>query len=242
MPISASGWPARPTSAAPSASTASRTATSNSPSGRCRATSRSTACASWSIAPTAPPTRSRPRRCGSSAPRSSRSASTRRLQHQPRGRLDRPPRLPPRCARCAPISASRSTATPTGCVVTDEKGQLVDGDQLMAAIAESWAEDGRLAKPGHRRHGHVQSRPRALPRRHRPRPRAHAGRRPLRRRGHARRRATISAASSPATSSSPTTPPPATAWSRRCSFSPSSRNRAGRSARSATASSRCRRS
>ena len=38
----------------------------------------------------------------------------------------------------------------------------------------------------HRRHRHVQSRPRALSRRHRPRPRAHAGRRPLRRRGHAR--------------------------------------------------------
>src|SRR6195952_4330796 len=36
---------------------------------RGRATSPSTACASWSIAPTAPPTGSRPRRCGSSAPR-----------------------------------------------------------------------------------------------------------------------------------------------------------------------------
>ena len=33
-------------------------------------------------------------------------------------------------------------------VVTDEKGHLVDGDQLMAVIAASWHEDGRLAKPG----------------------------------------------------------------------------------------------
>jgi phosphoglucosamine mutase len=33
-------------------------------------------------------------------------------------------------------------------VVTDEKGHLVDGDQLMAAIAQSWAEEGRLARPG----------------------------------------------------------------------------------------------
>ena len=33
-------------------------------------------------------------------------------------------------------------------VVVDEKGQLVDGDQLMAVIARSWKEDGRLAKPG----------------------------------------------------------------------------------------------
>jgi phosphoglucosamine mutase len=33
-------------------------------------------------------------------------------------------------------------------VVVDERGHLVDGDQLMAVIAESWQADGRLAKPG----------------------------------------------------------------------------------------------
>jgi phosphoglucosamine mutase len=33
-------------------------------------------------------------------------------------------------------------------VITDEKGHIVDGDQLMAAIAQSWAEEGRLARPG----------------------------------------------------------------------------------------------
>ncbi len=33
-------------------------------------------------------------------------------------------------------------------VIVDELGHLVDGDQLMAVIAESWKEDGRLAKPG----------------------------------------------------------------------------------------------
>jgi phosphoglucosamine mutase len=33
-------------------------------------------------------------------------------------------------------------------LVIDERGQLVDGDQLLAVIAESWKEDGRLAKPG----------------------------------------------------------------------------------------------
>ncbi|NNM74471.1 phosphoglucosamine mutase [Enterovirga aerilata] len=33
-------------------------------------------------------------------------------------------------------------------LVIDEKGQIVDGDQLMAVIAKSWREDGRLAKPG----------------------------------------------------------------------------------------------
>jgi phosphoglucosamine mutase len=30
----------------------------------------------------------------------------------------------------------------------DERGDIVDGDQLLAVIAESWQTDGRLAKPG----------------------------------------------------------------------------------------------
>jgi phosphoglucosamine mutase len=33
-------------------------------------------------------------------------------------------------------------------VIIDEQGHVVDGDQLLAVIAESWLEDGRLAKPG----------------------------------------------------------------------------------------------
>jgi phosphoglucosamine mutase len=32
--------------------------------------------------------------------------------------------------------------------IVDERGRLIDGDQLMAVIAESWKDDGRLAKPG----------------------------------------------------------------------------------------------
>jgi phosphoglucosamine mutase len=32
--------------------------------------------------------------------------------------------------------------------VVDEKGHLVDGDQLMAVVAESWMDDGRLTQPG----------------------------------------------------------------------------------------------
>src|SRR6202045_3268634 len=32
-------------------------------------------------------------------------------------------------------------------VIADERGQVVDGDQLLAVIAQSWKEDGRLAKP-----------------------------------------------------------------------------------------------
>jgi phosphoglucosamine mutase len=33
-------------------------------------------------------------------------------------------------------------------LMVDERGRIIDGDQLLAVIAESWKEDGRLAKPG----------------------------------------------------------------------------------------------
>src|ERR1700728_3535186 len=33
-------------------------------------------------------------------------------------------------------------------VIVDERGHIVDGDQLLAVIAESWRDDGRLARPG----------------------------------------------------------------------------------------------
>ena len=33
-------------------------------------------------------------------------------------------------------------------LIIDEKGQRVDGDQLMAVVATSWRDDGRLARPG----------------------------------------------------------------------------------------------
>jgi phosphoglucosamine mutase len=33
-------------------------------------------------------------------------------------------------------------------LMVDERGRIVDGDQLLAVIAESWNGDGRLAKPG----------------------------------------------------------------------------------------------
>lgn len=33
-------------------------------------------------------------------------------------------------------------------MIVDDKGKVVDGDQLMAVIAESWHQDGRLSKPG----------------------------------------------------------------------------------------------
>jgi phosphoglucosamine mutase len=33
-------------------------------------------------------------------------------------------------------------------IIIDERGHIVDGDQILAVIAESWRADGRLAKPG----------------------------------------------------------------------------------------------
>lgn len=33
-------------------------------------------------------------------------------------------------------------------IIVDEKGQVVDGDQLMAVVAQSFQEDGRLSRPG----------------------------------------------------------------------------------------------
>jgi phosphoglucosamine mutase len=33
-------------------------------------------------------------------------------------------------------------------ILVDERGHLVDGDQLLAVIAQSWKEDGRLSRPG----------------------------------------------------------------------------------------------
>lgn len=33
-------------------------------------------------------------------------------------------------------------------MIVDEKGQIVDGDQLMAVVAKSWKDDGRLSQPG----------------------------------------------------------------------------------------------
>ena len=33
-------------------------------------------------------------------------------------------------------------------LIVDETGHLIDGDQLMAVVAQSWKEEGRLSRPG----------------------------------------------------------------------------------------------
>ena len=47
-----------------------------------------------------------------------------------------------------PISASHLTVTLTGLVIVDEKGKIIDGDQLMAVLAEAWFKRGRLSGGG----------------------------------------------------------------------------------------------
>ena len=64
-------------------------------------------------------------------------------------------------------------------ILVDERGHLVDGDQLLAVIAQSWKEDGRLAKPGIVATVMSNLGTGALSRRPRHRACAHAGRRPL---------------------------------------------------------------
>jgi len=89
------------------------------------------------------------KRCGNWAPTSSPSASSRMVSTSTRNAArPRRRRSPGRFARCAPISASRSTAMPDRVILVDERGHIVDGDQLLAVIAQSWKEDGRLARPG----------------------------------------------------------------------------------------------
>ena len=132
--------PIRTASAAPSASTACMTATSNSPSARCRARCRWRACASSSIAPMAPPTRWRPPRCGNSAPRSSPiGVEPNGFNINQRMRLDRTRRrLPKKVHEVRADIGIALDGDADRVIIVDENGDVVDGDQLMAVIAESW--------------------------------------------------------------------------------------------------------
>jgi phosphoglucosamine mutase len=56
--------------------------------------------------------------------------------------------LSARFMRCAPISASRSTAMRTGSSSSTRTAPVIDGDQLMAVVAQSWQAQDRLTAPG----------------------------------------------------------------------------------------------
>ena len=101
-------------------------------------------------------------------------------------------------------------------ILADEKGNIIDGDQLMAILGHPVARPGAPAEADGGRDGHVQPGARTGAVGQGRQARAHRGRRPVRRRSDARSGGCCSAASSPGTSSSSTTPRPATAWWRRC--------------------------
>ena len=47
-------------------------------------------------------------------------------------------------------------------VMCDERGHIIDGDQILALIARSWSKTGRAQGRRRRRHGDVEHRPGAL--------------------------------------------------------------------------------
>ena len=91
-----------------------------------------------------------------------------RLQHQPRLRLDPPRgRRSRRSSRHGADLGISLDGDADRVMIIDEKGEVADGDQFMALIADRWAAEGRLAKRHARRHRDVEPRPRAPPRRRR---------------------------------------------------------------------------
>jgi len=139
-------WRRAPASAAPAASTASMTATSNSPSARCRAISAST-----------PARGDRLRQwrglqggAGSAVELGADVISIGvdpTLQHQQGVRIDLAGGALPQGARMRADIGIALDGDADRVILVDERGHLVDGDQLLAVIAQSWKEDGRLAKP-----------------------------------------------------------------------------------------------
>ncbi len=106
-------------------------------------------------------------------------------------------------------------------IMLDERGQVVDGDAVMALCARRMLAQGRLPKETVVTTVMSNLGPRALRARGRRAGGAHQRRRPLRGRGDARGRLHASAASSRGTSSSSTTRRPATASSPRSRSWPS---------------------
>ena len=52
-------------------------------------------------------------------------------------------------------------------VIVDENGEVIDGDQIMALVAEAWHKSRQARRRSCGGDGHVRSRPRTLPLRHR---------------------------------------------------------------------------
>ena len=91
-----------------------------------------------------------------------------RLQHQPRVRLD--PHRDRASRRCCAHGADLGISLDGDAdrvMIIDETGAVADGDQFMALIADRWAARGPAGEGHARRHGDVEPRPRAPPRRRR---------------------------------------------------------------------------
>ena len=71
-----------------------------------------------------------------------------RPQHQPQVRLDRARALVEKVREVRADIGIALDGDADRVVIIDEKGQIVDGDQLMAVIAESWHRRGKLAAGG----------------------------------------------------------------------------------------------
>ena len=91
-----------------------------------------------------------------------------------------------RCMRCAPTSASRSTATPTASSSSTRRARSSTATRSWRWSPRSWQPVGPARRRRRGGDGHVEPRPGALPVRHRARTSPHQGRRPLCRRAHAR--------------------------------------------------------
>ena len=74
---------------------------------------------------------------------------SRRHQHQQGLRLDRSrPRISHKVREMRADIGIALDGDADRVMIVDERGHVVDGDQLLAVIAESWKEDGRLQRPG----------------------------------------------------------------------------------------------
>jgi phosphoglucosamine mutase len=125
----------------------------------------STGCASLSIARMAPPTRSRRPCSGNWAPRSSRSACRPTAPTSTANAVLSLRSDAPGSAGAARRYRHRARRRRRPADVADERGIILDGDQVMALITTSMAQRPAACRRRAGCHGDVQSRPRAISRR-----------------------------------------------------------------------------
>jgi phosphoglucosamine mutase len=135
-------WHRPATSAAPAASRMRAAAISTRSRPRCRTTCASTACASWSIAPMARPIPwpSALWELGAEVI----AIGVERQEHQPGRRLHPPGAIKAKVREVRADIGIALDGDADRLIVVDEKGQTVDGDQIMALIGSQLAARGAL--------------------------------------------------------------------------------------------------